>query len=969
MTTPLARVQSALADRYSVTRELGAGGMAVVYLGEDRKHGRRVAIKVLRPEIAAALGAERFLREIGIAAGLRHPHIVPLYDSGESDGLLYYVMPAIEGESLRARLERERQLPLDDAIRITGDVADALAHAHAHGLIHRDIKPENILLEGEHALLADFGIARAVDAAVATRLTATGLSIGTPAYMSPEQALGEGALDARSDIYALGCVLYEMLVGQPPLAAPTAQAILARRLNEPVPSLRPIRETVSPALESVILTALARVPADRFATAVDFRNALTRGDARRRSVIEEAPRTWWRPRVAVLSGAVVLLLLAGAALMLAGRDGQRSPSSTTAGSIALPGIAVLPFRSVGAEAEVWHEGVVHLLSHNLEGVGELRKIDPVSVLTEWSRLGGSASVALSGAESREIGRRLGGRYVITGSAVRAGGDVQVVAEVHDVGRDEVRGSVRVARPADSVSSLVDALTVELLRQGLLPTDGDYVAPSLARLTTTSLPALKAYLAGESEYRRARWSEAARHFERAVELDSTFTRALFRLSQALGWSGGSLAGEYGQRALLQADRLPPREAMLIRAIASGDIAALEALTERYPDDLDAWLALGDQVYHAGGVLLRPTDSYRSALGKALALHPHYGEAYIHLIEDAFLRLDSADARQLIAGYDALGGIELCPFDVSHDLVWGRDSARVRATASLDTMAVATALSCVQAPLAADAPALDRIATLYQAGLDTSNTVEDAVVLLWRLLQVRIPRGQISAARAALARAHNLPSVSASASRWQLMMHLSGFPDSVAARDAAARLARAPEPIDLFWLGALAAAEERGADIDRTIDALRQHAAGMAATDSAGAAASRAFAGALDAYSSGESRRGRDADFETALAALPSFGWDLEQPQQYLRFQKGKMLFEEGRLAESERYFRTFRPYDYFYTSPAELYLGRITEALGRADEAAVHYARFVRWWEFADRSLRPQWEEARAALRRLAAVRE
>ena len=278
MTTPLERVRSALAPRYLVQRELGAGGMAVVYLADDPRHGRPVAVKVMRSELAAALGPERFLREIRIAARLRHPHIVPLYDSGEADGLLYYVMPYVEGESLRDRLRRERQLPVDEALGIAREVADALAHAHEHELIHRDIKPENILLEGGHALVADFGIARAVGSAATTQVTtATGLAIGTPAYMSPEQALGDAAVDARSDVYALGCVLYEMLVGEPPYTGPTPQAIVARQLAEPVRSLRIVREAVPDQLELAVMRALARVPADRFRSATAFRDALVGG--------------------------------------------------------------------------------------------------------------------------------------------------------------------------------------------------------------------------------------------------------------------------------------------------------------------------------------------------------------------------------------------------------------------------------------------------------------------------------------------------------------------------------------------------------------------------------------------------------------------------------------------------------------------------------------------------------------------
>jgi len=215
----LDRLEAALAERYRIERELGSGGMATVYLAEDLKHHRQVAIKVLRPDLAAVLGSYRFLREIEIAAKLTHPHILPLHDSGEADGFLYYVMPYVAGESLRDRLNREKQLPIDDSLKLASEVADALGFAHEHNVIHRDIKPENILLEAKHAVVADFGVARAIEEAGQTRLTETGIAIGTPAYLSPEQASGERELDGRSDIYALGCVLYEMLAGEPPFIA------------------------------------------------------------------------------------------------------------------------------------------------------------------------------------------------------------------------------------------------------------------------------------------------------------------------------------------------------------------------------------------------------------------------------------------------------------------------------------------------------------------------------------------------------------------------------------------------------------------------------------------------------------------------------------------------------------------------------------------------------------------------------
>ena len=275
MTDLLDRLRTALADRYAIERELGSGGMATVYLAQDVKHERQVALKVLRPELAAALGPERFLHEIRIAANLHHPHILPLYDSGEAEGFLYYVMPYVEGESLRERLDREKQLPIDGALKLAREVADALSYAHSHGVIHRDIKPENILLESGHAVVADFGIACAVDAAGGERLTRTGIALGTPAYMSPEQARGEKDLDGRSDLYALGCVLHEMLAGQPPYTGPTAESIVHQHLSADVPPITVIRPSVPGWVAAALERSLAKTPADRFNPVAQFGEAIS----------------------------------------------------------------------------------------------------------------------------------------------------------------------------------------------------------------------------------------------------------------------------------------------------------------------------------------------------------------------------------------------------------------------------------------------------------------------------------------------------------------------------------------------------------------------------------------------------------------------------------------------------------------------------------------------------------------------
>ena len=321
MSDVLLRLSAALRDRYRVERELGQGGMATVYLAHDLRHDRDVAIKVLHPDLGAALGSDRFLTEIRTTARLQHPHILPLLDSGEADTLLYYVMPLVKGETLRARLERERQLPIHESVRIARDVASALDYAHREGVIHRDIKPENILLHDGQVLVADFGIALAVQSAGGARMTQTGLSLGTPHYMSPEQAMGEKAIDARADVYALGAVTYEMLVGTPPFTGASVQAIVAKVLTERPSSPTTVRDTIPAAVEEAVLTALAKLPADRFATAAEFAAALTAGTSGEHTSRRAAPRVvarhgWRQWLVDPRSIAALALLAAAAALAM-----------------------------------------------------------------------------------------------------------------------------------------------------------------------------------------------------------------------------------------------------------------------------------------------------------------------------------------------------------------------------------------------------------------------------------------------------------------------------------------------------------------------------------------------------------------------------------------------------------------------------------------------------------------------------
>ena len=406
MTTnaPAERLSAALADRYRIDRELGAGGMATVYLAHDVRHDRRVALKVLRPELAAVIGAERFLAEIRTTANLQHPHILALFDSGQVDGTVFYVMPFVNGESLRDRVDREKQLPIEDALRIAREVGDALQYAHGLGVIHRDIKPENILLQGGHALVADFGIALAAARTGGTRMTETGMSLGTPRYMSPEQAMGERDLDARADIYALGCVLYEMLTGDAPFTGSTAQAIVAKVLTEKPAPIIPRRDRVPSYVEDAVLTALEKLPADRFATAGEFVAALKGDPTGTRTVTRAkavAKRGSQRQTIAIAAAVAMVAAVGG---WLLGR-GNNAPAEQQPTRLAL----------VEPGASITFEGTRRTIDISADGQTIVFVADrPQGRAVLLRRLDGSASRVLSDQEDGNLRLSPDGRFLYSG---------------------------------------------------------------------------------------------------------------------------------------------------------------------------------------------------------------------------------------------------------------------------------------------------------------------------------------------------------------------------------------------------------------------------------------------------------------------------------------------------------------------------------------------------------------------------
>jgi serine/threonine-protein kinase len=651
------RLAAALTGRYTVQRPLGSGGMATVYLATDIRHSRQVAIKVLRPELGAMMGPVRFLREIKLAATLSHPHILPLLDSGEADGLLFYVMPFVAGESLGDRLRREIQLPVDDALAIACEVAEALAYAHGRGVVHRDIKPGNILLAGGHALVADFGIARALDDVGGERLTLSGLAMGTPHYMSPEQASGHGPVDPRSDIYSLGCVLYEMLGGDPPFTGPSAQAVLARHSLEPVRHLHVIRSTISPAVEAVVERALAKIPADRFATATKFVAALQNPAAAAGALEARGARLRWprRSSARAVIGAVFVVL---AALSVLWYRGCHVPVPDP------QALAVLPFRAA-ADARESARALADLLAQRFPGDGGPRAVDPATVGAAVARVGPANANDLTLDEAMRVGRRVRAGTLLVGQAARAGGRLVVSASLVAVPggavlarADEVPGS------ADSLPDLADRVARELLARS-----AGESGERLVSLLGSPLPALRSYLDGQRALERGAFAVAARRFSAALDADSTLAVAALGLTSTGPFLSDSARKRGYDLAWAARDRLGPRDRILLRALLGGytgphggtqglsyadQLLGWEAAIQALPDRADAWWGFAEALFHFGPWLGRPEVSQRTsaAFRRVLDLNPSHVPAIGHLIDLYASEDDTAQVRIYGRRYAAL-----------------------------------------------------------------------------------------------------------------------------------------------------------------------------------------------------------------------------------------------------------------------------------------------------------------------------
>ncbi len=643
------RLERGLEGAYAIKRELGGGGMSRVFVAQDTTLGRSVAVKVLPPEMAIDISTERFRREIQLAAQLQHPHIVPLLSAGEADGLLYYTMPFVQGESLRALLDRGGQLPVGTTLRLLREVADALSYAHARGVIHRDIKPENVLLTTNHAVVADFGIAKALTASTRdSTITAAGLALGTPAYMAPEQAAGELRVDHRADLYALGALAYELLTGRPPFHdLPLPQLLAAHATCAPDPVSK-YRTATPPALEALIMRLLAKNPADRPESATEVLASLDSITVPAAIDAPPSPTRFSLRRTpgGVAAAGLLLILIVAAALLFARRGGESAALDPQL-------MIVAPFRVSGdAELAYLREGMLDLLAAKFTGEGGPRASDPRTVLSAWRRRATQNAADPVQAEALAMARDLGGSQLLLGSVVGSSRRITLTATLLETPSGRSRGNATVEGPVDSLGALVDRLAALLLTRGA--GESERLGGSLASIT---LPVLRSYLDGRAAYRQGRYEDAARAFETALREDTTFVHAALELLQAANWATIS-DGQLMLRVLArERHRLDRRDRGYLDAIRSRDlrlavpiarqIEAWQYAVEYAADRPEPWYELGDMYFHFGA-LMGVSDwraRARGAFSRSIELDSAFAAPLAHLLELSMLDKDDHQTREI------------------------------------------------------------------------------------------------------------------------------------------------------------------------------------------------------------------------------------------------------------------------------------------------------------------------------------
>jgi tetratricopeptide (TPR) repeat protein len=944
-----------------------------------------VAVKVLRPELAAVVGADRFLHEIQVTANLQHPHILPLFESGEAGGFLYYVMPFVEGESLRDRLRREGQLPTSEVARLLGQIADALGYAHARGVLHRDIKPDNVMMSGRHATVMDFGVARAVtEAADQAALTMEGVAIGTPAYMAPEQAAADPQIDHRADIYALGLLGYELLTGSTPFADRSPQQVLVAQMTEEPEPVTTRRREVPAVLAEVVMRSLEKDMTNRWSTGEEIvRRLESLNTSDSTTAPSVASRGIGRHMIAGLVGlaAIIVILLT---VLGRGADPTAGASSTST--------AIFPFTvRGGAELDYLGEGMVGLLARSLDGAGDLRSVDSRAVLAAIRH---EQPGLLDPESAGDLAQRLGAGLYVLGDIVQVGASVHIDAALYDrQGATDPIGQASVDGGPDDLLSMVNQVAAQLLASGVAPASR---VVQVAAVTTDSLSALKAYLEGEQLFRVGQYDPAVEAFQNAIAVDSQFALAFYRLSVAAEWAlNPGLARVAAEGAVRHAERLAEHDRRLLDALLAtrngeGERAErlFRSIVQVWPQDVEAWNQLGEAQFHFGPLSGRAVERSRVAFERVLSFEPDHAGALVHLNRMATRLADSLGVDTLARLIETLNpaGDRTFETDLSRALVLN-DAGRIDQL--LQRLPSVPEVYMPQATwgVLIWSDYFEEVQPFLDVMMAEGRSTELRALAHVHRAYTRLVQGRREEAQRDIAFAETLdqalglthralvtlhPFVQASAAELEaLIVDLTGWdaaavpPNSMttahfnihdglypAIRIYLLGLARAR----LGQLEAAAQTSERLLQLGGNVDAVRIQQALSLGIDANIALSRGDSAEALRILERHEPIGHFEIAMFSAVAARTSD-----------RFLQAILLEGAGRSQEAAAVYRSFENFnltDRPYAAPSYLRLGRMVEHEGRTDEAGAAYERLLLLWSNADPQFQPMVAEATEALQRL-----